>query len=285
MTRFWGPQDETLPVPYVSITYGPGLIDGLGCHFKSITSLLLHSLSAEAIVELSKLRAFEALHDLDIEGSPVSDGHISPIARWLCACKNLRSLRIRGFLENSAAFLSQVLVDEQIRLESLSVELLSGNTIHNRAFYESLASQSSLHTLIIEDFDSCNDDQVVDTLVQALSKLNQLVNLELPEEFSPVQVRTLVSCLPELQMLDIHGSCDVTDDTLPLYLGFKNLKILNIFGGEELTARGILNFVSQLGAGNQSFDLRITDADLSLEESATIRDALKQKADGTFGTY
>ena len=77
----------------------------------------------------------------------------------------------------------------------------------------------------------------------------------------------------------------MTDDTLPLYLGFKNLKILNIFGGEELTARGILNFVSQLGAGNQSFDLRITDADLSLEESATIRDALKQKADGTFGTY
>lgn len=264
---------------FSDIDSGPRFISVFGCHLKSLTSLSLTNLSPETAIELTTLGAFEALEDLDIGGYPpkASGDEITlPVARWLCQCKNLRSLYLEEFLDN-VALLSRVLVDPRIRLDSLHVEIKDTTKIHQQAFYESLAFQCSLRMLHIIDVYTV---EVPETLVQAVSKLNQLEELEMPGSLSLVQLRTLISSLSMVESFD-YFSLYMDDDLWPLFLGLKNLKKLTTDGECEFTARGILNFVSQLGPRNWNFQLRIPRIPLSDKEFAAIEDALRQKGDGT----
>ncbi|CRG86800.1 hypothetical protein PISL3812_03812 [Talaromyces islandicus] len=174
------------------------------------------------MAELSTLYAFEALESFEIEKP---NNTVSYIASWLCQCKNLRSLNLGRSLEN-ASLLSRILVDERICLESLNVGISKSTPIHVRvAFYRSLAFQSSLHTLCISSDDrQSNTTSVIQILLQAVTKLNQLRELDLNEDISLDQLSTLTLYLPKLAVLTVNGT-NFDDDIWPLFFGLKKPQI------------------------------------------------------------
>ncbi|QKX60648.1 uncharacterized protein TRUGW13939_07794 [Talaromyces rugulosus] len=121
----------------------------------------------------------------------------------------------------------------------------------------------------------------IETLMLAVGELNQLRKLQLWDRGSPAQLRALPR-LPNLETLNFHGK-DMDDDIWPSFFGLEKLTTLRLYGTSKFTARGILDFISQLGPGNKGIyiTVRINDK-FSEEEVAAIKDTLEQKARGTF---
>lgn len=125
--------------------------------------------------------------------------------------------------------------------------------------------------------------QCSETLVQTVSKLNQLRVLDIVEYLSPAQIKTLMPCLPKLESLTFPGE-DLDDG---IWLSFCGLKLnhLDISGGCDFTAQPILDFISQLVSGNNGLQIFISANEpmenILDEEFDAIKDALGRKVAGT----
>jgi hypothetical protein len=270
---------------------GPRSIAALGSQLQSLVELKLTSLPFNAIAELASLTAPSALKILSLTDSNQGleeEGYykvVSDVADWICSCKNLRRLELRRFLDGPV-LLAKVLIDDRVRLHALH---LGGYKLADaNAFYEALASQTSLQVLFLQGVLASGWPEEQAGIVQALTELGELRELELKdlsENFTGDHVMTLTPYLPHLERFWISGH-DFNDDIWNSFLCLPKLRSLAINGLSDFTAPGILDFISQLGPGNREFSLSILNAvsDTSITEEAqvVIRDTIKHLLDGNF---
>lgn len=259
-------------------------------HKESLVELKLTSLSLEAIAKLPALANPPSLRILALTDSlPTAKSKdfekiVSEVADWICSCKNLRQLTLRKFLDDPA-LLAQALIDKRLRLMSLTVRgySMSGS----RAFHEALAHQTNLQMLSLQG-ESTEFDIDQSVLVQALKQLTELHELELKEisdYFNPDHVVMLTPFLPNLERLWISGY-EFDDGIWAAFLNLPHLKTLIVHALSTFTAQGVLNFISQLGLGNQGFSLSIlnalNDKSMSDEDQDLIRETISQTLNGSF---
>lgn len=269
---------------------GPRSINSLKTQLGSLSELKLTSLTIETIASLPYLTEPPALKVLSLtDSSPVARDErfyeiVSKVANWMRTFRCLERLELRRFLDDPA-LLSKVLVDNKIRLSSLSVAgyAMSGAS----AFHEALSCQENLTHLYLrgESSELPADNEL---LAQALAPLHKLRSLELKDisdGFTLDQAMALIPCLPNLERLWISGDY-FTDEIWMTFLGLSRLQTLFIYALSEFTAEGILHFIAQLGPGNHGFTLSILNAitDKFMPETSqdVIRGALKASLDGSF---
>jgi hypothetical protein len=128
-------------------------------------------------------------------------------------------------------------------------------------------------------------DHNVIRAICALGNLRQLRLSRISENFTDVEIQSLASSLPLLELL-VVGGIGITDAIWPVLAQLRQLKHLAITGVTCFTAEGILSFVSSLGEGNRNMVLSMlyVDPDYSIEHAVldSIRDTVASKLDGRF---
>lgn len=144
------------------------------------------SLEIESISQLTSLAAPPALKVLVLtesylesqnEGGWDEDFYlvVTELANWIRSCKALRRLELGQFVDDPV-LLSHVLIDDSLRLTTLSLE--GYNMPDSSTFHEALSCQKSLQNLYLSGKGSfLSEDNEI--LVQAISQLHDLRELEL----------------------------------------------------------------------------------------------------------
>lgn len=202
---------------------------------------------------------------------------------WLKECKKLRILSFdRAFI--ASALIAPTLLEQSIQLTSLKWDsFVEGD---NQIFYRALANQTSLKTLWL-NLPTGYLPYHID-LPESLSRLVHLTNLHLegdrPTVFDNVK---FASSLPKLEFLAMKG-CGITKGFWGDVASLKSVRsleldVLTIF---TVTADPILDFVKQLGAGNQGLFLSVKFRGmanrLSGVEEQLIREMIAQRVGGRF---
>ncbi|KAK6814740.1 hypothetical protein RU639_009808 [Aspergillus parasiticus] len=243
---------------------GPRMIRGLGSHWNSLTELKLGYLGITATEKLLSLTAPPALKvlvlttSIGVRSNEASSQMMPRVAKWIRSCKALQRLELRRFMDD-ALLLAQILPEKSLCLSSLSLaDYRSDQPEHN------------------------------EPLFQAISKLNNLRELDLygvADGFTADDVMALTPFLPHLEKL-LTGGKYFRDDVWNAFLRLPKLKYLMILGRSEFSAKGILDFINQLGPGNSGFSLPIldptSDTDIDYTTAHYIRDVLISKFDGRF---
>lgn len=215
---------------------------------------------------------------------------------WLTECKSLTAISINNML-SAPAFLTPVLLENGIRLTSLELDGYSHQhesgheseylMSESRDFHQALSNQTSLQTLWLNG-NSSDLGLDVDILVDSLSKLENLTDLRLrfiSDYFLNRHIIKLAQNLPKLETWWTHGWA-ITDVIWSDIASLQHLRRLDFNANTRFTANRILNFIMELGSGNQGLELGINksdmDFDLSEEEQSAIREALKSQVDGHF---
>lgn len=235
--------------------------------------------SPEAVTELLKLEPFGRLKKLAVIVGFEFSGAVKKLAQWIIRCRNLCDLQITLRKEEDL----EVLVDQGIQLRHLDITSRTIYTQKKRGLYKLLASQPSLQSLTVK----IEGTSYPDTLVEVVSKLDQLRKLDLTEDVMTMNhIRTLMPHLPKLESLTLNGIV-YTDEIWPLFSGLKNLRYLCLTSKCMFTAQGMHEFVSQLGLGNWGLMVLFFHStgpydNMSLDEISTASLAIKQKVNGKF---
>ena len=203
---------------------------------------------------------------------------------WLCECKKLKSISLKKLL-NAPALLTPVSLESDIRLTSLILEgyLMS----EARSFHEALTNQPSLQRLWLKG-ESSDLGLDVDVLAGSLCKLENLTDLQLKDvsdNFLDKHICKLAQSLPKLETWWTSGYA-ITDVVWSDITSLRNLRKLDFNADTRFTSNGIMNFITNLGPGNQGLSLTVQmadmDYDLSEEEQTLIRDTISSQVDGEF---
>lgn len=235
-----------------------------------------------AALETVKLEDMDGWTDLDSSMPEV----FSETKTWLTGCQNLAELEFVGF--SSAPSLAIPLLSNQaIHLRKLS---LNGyDTKSHRSFHRTLVhQQASLRSLFLSgDSDGLVRDDI-DTLVESLSELKALRELELrgvSDFFKDEHINRLVLSLPFLEDFYTTG-LELTDNILDGVGTLQILKTVTFAAISAFSIDGLLEFVSKLGQGNQGIVFSVEMADpasrLTEEEQSIVRDAFVANAGGRF---
>ncbi|KAE8341626.1 hypothetical protein BDV24DRAFT_174317 [Aspergillus arachidicola] len=235
---------------------GPRMIRGLGSHWNSLTELKLGYLGITATEKLLSLTAPPALKVLVLTTS---------IGVRSNEASSQLMPRLRRFMDD-ALLLAQILPEKSLRLSSLS---LADYSIQNaNLFHEAVHHQQSLQHLCLNGIGS-----------------DQPEHNEPLGRFHRRRCNALTPFLPHLEKL-LTGGKYFRDDVWNAFLRLPKLKYLMILGRSEFSAKGILDFIDQLGPGNSGFSLSIldptSDTDIDYTTAHYIRDVLISKFDGRF---
>lgn len=268
---------------------GTATFEALTGHKKSLTDLVLGNLKASALRALSSLQELLALRNLDltdVEHVALGDAHaLAGIINWIGNCEQLKSLRLRHFIDGPA-IMKSVCLQDRIRLQSLTV---SGYTLRNsRDFHQSLSHQTSLEAVELRaDPEDCTSEDI-DVLVSSLCMLNQLKYLNLldtSDSFEGRQIHQLAFSLSKLEDVSISGF-NMGDEIWPAILQLLNLKSISFHAITSFTFEGIMRYILQLQPSNAGLLLSVMSAsiesELSASEQATIKDAIEKTVDGKF---
>jgi hypothetical protein len=179
-----------------------------------------------------------------------------------------------------------ILCENSIHLRKLELE--NYTMLESREFHQALALQPSLQVVKLQgDSEGVYRDDI-DALVDSLTKLTKLRDLELREVsdyFHNEQVIELARHLVNLEELVIGGFC-ITDQVWPELSRLRSLRSLCFTASTSFTAEGILGFISKLGPGNSGLVLSVmneeTSSDLSEDSLISIRQALFKQVEGKF---
>lgn len=274
---------------------GPESLQALSRHGESLITIQLHVSRLNSVLDLSLLRGCTNLVSLMLYESVVpSKAHLEEqqhtdifleTVAWVMECKKLRSL---DFAESSIppALIAPILLDNSIHLTSLGYYeyYVIGNT---KAFYKAVANQTSLKSLSLLGLDE--SAQEVDILVESLTHLVNLTNLELGEVtrfFVGEHLVRLASSLPRLEVWKMNG-CMILSAIWSTAASLRSLQRLDLSAMKDVTADEILGFINDLGPGNKGLLLSVTMFDyrghnLSWAEFDLIQDAIAEKVDGRF---
>ncbi|KAL8896065.1 MAG: hypothetical protein Q9207_007889 [Kuettlingeria erythrocarpa] len=271
---------------------GPETLLSLGCHRESLTELKLGHVNALALQSLNLLAGCTNLSTLlltdgtdrqvDLKNSH-NDVFLETVA-WLRNCKQLRSVTIRK-IRGGQDLVTPILLENDIHLVNLEVR---GYMMADaRDFHQALANQPSLQELQLQgESDEVGDGVAI--LVESLSQLTNLTDLRLQDisdYFTDEVIGRLARSLPKLEGWWTSG-WGVTDAIWNDIAKLKSLRRLDMAALSRFTANGILDFILNLGHGNEGLALAITnadvDCDLSEEEQSTIRESIAARVDGRF---
>jgi hypothetical protein len=247
--------------------------------------------SNDSILHLSMLQGCTALRHLRIEDvhgvvdleATQNDVFLETIA-WLRKCKNLRSLSFLKF-QSGVAIVTPVLLEHDMRIEHLEID--SYVLKDHRTFHQALAHQQSnlVELSLSGDTDGMFRDDL-DILVDSLKQLKAMrrLSLLLPEVLRDEHVIAIIQSLTQLEMIYVSG-LELNDIILPSIGELRNLRDVTLSGISKFSVDGLLDFISQLGPGNQGIRVTIDMADpdtlLSDSNQAVVRDHLMQQAGGT----
>ena len=206
------------------------------------------------------------------------------VVAWLCQCKRLRTISLYNLL-GAPALLTPVLLESGIHLTKLALEgyLMS----ESRDFHRALSQQTSLQDLWLKGESSDNLEDV-DLLVESLSKLENLTDMRLQDVsdyFLDKHFCTLAKSLQRLEVWESSGYA-IGDEIWGDMASMKSLRRLEFNAPTRFTSDGIMNYILNLGPGNNGLLLNIAmqdvDYNLTDEEQSRIRETLTSKVDGRF---
>ena len=206
------------------------------------------------------------------------------VVAWLCQCKGLRTVSLYNLL-SAPALLTPVLLESSIHLTKLALEgyLMS----ESRDFHRALSQQTSLQDLWLKGESSENPEDI-DVLVESLSKLENLTDMRLQEVsdyFLDKHFCTLAKSLRILEVWESSGYA-ITDAIWSDMTCMKSLRRLEFNALTRFTSNGIMDYILNLGPGNNGLLLNIAmqdvDYNLTEEEQSMIKETMTSKADGRF---
>jgi hypothetical protein len=269
----------------------------LNSHAKSLTILEL-MLSGDDILALAKLPNCIALRTLTLEyaGAPqdlkeTQNDSYNKIIAWLQDCVHLKTIAFRG-LKSAPDLLTPVLAKTDMLLETLEIAARNEAAMYvakdHREFHEALSRQSTLRELVLTaDVDLMTEEVDYDVIrsICALKNLRQLRLSRISDNFTDVEIQSLASSLPMLELLVI-GGIGISDAIWPVLARLHQLKHLAITGITCFTADGIMSFVNSLGAGNKNLILSMLSVDPDYSIDAIVLDKIRgtvvSKLDGRF---
>ena len=263
----------------------------LNCHRETLTELKLNGIKADSIPALSMLKGCTNLTSLLLaEIRPTQDlekrhnDTFLEVVSWLCQCKKLRIIELSNFL-SAPALLTPVLLESSINLTKLALDGYSMS--ESRDFHRALSQQTSLQDLCLNGESSENPEDV-DILVDSLSELENLTDMrlqEVSEYFLDNHFCKLAKCLQKLERWESSGYA-ITDDIWEDMASMKDLRRLEFNALTRFTSDGIMDFISNLGPGNDGLLLNIAmqdvDYDLTDEEQSRIRETITRELNGRF---
>jgi hypothetical protein len=276
---------------------GEETCQALNSHGKTLSTLRL-MLSGDNVLALARLQDCTALETLMLEYSgPMQDLKSAQndtyvkIVSWLQGCARLANITFQDF-KSAPDLLTPVLAKQSTLLETLEVSARREPGMYvakdNREFHHALSQQSMLRELVLTaDVDLMSEDVDHDVIraICALSNLRQLRLSRISDNFTDVEIQSLASSLPLLELL-VVGGFRITDAIWPVLAQLRQLKHLAITGVTCFTADGIWSFVNSLGEGNRNMVLSMlyVDPDYSIEHAVldSIRDTVASKLDGRF---
>lgn len=282
---------ESLEI-FSDMNIGPETLLSLGCHRESLTELKLGHVNALALRSLNLLAGCTNLSTLllddgtdrqvDLKNSQ-NDVFLETVA-WLRNCKKLQSVTIRR-IRGGQDLVTPILLENDIHLVNLEVRGYMMADARN--FHQALANQPSLQELQLQgESDEAGDGVAI--LVESLSQLMNLTDLRLQDisdYFTDEVIGRLARSLPKLEGWWTSG-WGVTDAIWKDIAKLKSLRRLDMAALSRFTANGILDFILDLGKGNEGLALAITnadvDCDLSEEEQSTIQESIAARVDGRF---
>ena len=264
----------------------------LSCHRHSLKELKLDSIGSTAMHSLHMLAGCTNLTTLLLTDDTNRSVYLKvahhdiflEIVAWLTSCKKLRSVTVRN-IRGGQDLMTPILLANDIHLANL--ELRGYAMADARDFHQALANQTSLQELQLQG-DSDEGGDGVATLVESLSQLVNLTDLRLQDisdYFTDEVLGRLARSLPKLEGWYTSG-WGVTDAIWGDMASLKSLRRLDIAALSRFTANGILDFILNLGAGNNGLVLAImmadVDCDLTEREQTTIKETISAQVDGRF---
>jgi hypothetical protein len=268
----------------------------LNKHGDSLKRLELN-FNADAVPAIALLKgctAVESLH-LEIPGTiDLESAHpevFLELVNWLPQCTQLKEINLTEF-KNGPSILLPLFLADSIHLGEASLEVrtlaseASYSVKENREFHRALMHQKSLTTLRLRgDSEGVMRDDI-DALVDSVIQLTNLKHLELrgvADYFSDTQLVRLFTALSNLEEVYV-GGFGVSDAILPAVASLKRLRVINFVAITRFSREGLLDFVEELGPGNEGLHLSVDNADpmalLTDEEVAEVREALSEKVQG-----
>ena len=265
------------------------VITSLSSFRTSLTELKLGSIHDDLLLCLPELGPCPLLTTLHLETrireSLIPTATLTSLSAWLTTCHSLTDLRfINDNLSLIPKLFTPLLLDPSIKLQNL--ELTRYDAASARDFHSALASQgASLRSLIVKaDGETCDCDWLMQHLCR-LTKLKDLHLFFLSDFFQDVHIRTLADSMPELEELVVSG-WNITDAIWPSLAKLKSLRRLDLNAFSTFTLDGLVEYISELGPGNQGLSLSISMADpqcgLSEPEQNVAREMLAARAEGRF---
>ena len=265
----------------------------LNSHCECLKELRLNNIKSEAIPALSLMKHCIALTSLllseshgttDLENTQ-NDVFLEVVA-WLRECKGLKSIAFQK-MPSASAILTPVLLDNNIRLVKLELEGYQPRLAQD--FHRALGLQDSLRSVWLkgEGEEFMGDD--IDILVNSLTKLTHLNDLRLRDVsdfFNDEHICRLARNLIELREWWTSGF-GITDAIWPDVARLKSLRRLEINAWTSFTTDGLLEYIAELGSGNNGMILSVLMADpeghsLTEEEQSIVRDCLASRVEGRF---
>jgi hypothetical protein len=268
----------------------------LNNHGKSLRSLKL-ALEEEGILALGLLQSCTSLRCLavtalrqSVDLKATQNDVFLEIVEWLKACNNLKDVSLHALI-SAPDLLLPILENPLVQLRELHITATESSmyTARDHAiFHKALGNHTSLEKLKLSaDPDPISRD-LVETVVDSLGSLQGLRELSLlriSDYFSDQDISKLAQRLPLLETLYI-GGYGISDVVLGYIADLKFLKNLTIAGISRFTVEGLLDFVEQLGQGNEglvtSVDMAEPEFMISDDGQDLIRQSMAIKINGRF---
>ena len=266
----------------------------INAHCYSLSDLRLWNVTSEMML------AFPALEDctsistlLLISDRLTTDletvkGVLESLISWLSNCKNMKSVLLKN-IGGASALLTPVLLQDDVRLTSLSVE---GPTPQNsRAFHKSLGNQIDLQTLRLSggpEQTLWSSSEALDTFVDSVCKLKSLTDLQLrdiSDGFNNPEIQRIAISLVSLE--EFSFTCYfVDDDILPALTELRQLRRLDVNGLSKFSPDSLKHYIDDLGPGNARMVLGINwahwDYGYTEDFQTELRERIAAQVDGKF---
>lgn len=265
-------------------------------HGQSLTHLTLGKIKPETMPAIPLLKGCTNLIHLSLGefNRPETEFNIThrnefdETVAWLRQCTKLRTIELTNF-RSAPALMTPVLWENSVQLVKLHI--LDYKMCDAMEFHRALSSQISLKDLFLRGEPDYNEIIGTEVLVQSLSKLTNLTDLEvrkISDRFTNRHILKLARSLLKLKYWSTGGH-RIDDVIWNGLLPLRSLKWIEFTGHTIFTSWGILGFVSMLQPYHRGLVLDIMAADvnydLSGEEIARISKVIKEKVKGRFDFY
>ncbi|KAI9723120.1 MAG: hypothetical protein M1828_004368 [Chrysothrix sp. TS-e1954] len=253
---------------------------------------------ADAVASMGLLQGCTAVEALHLEMPNTIDLELTQhdvfleLIGWLRQCTKLRKIVLNEF-RSAPSILLPLLQTQDLALAEL--EINANRNLYKAEvsldFHRALAKQTTLRSLRLKAEGESDSSLLADTVVDCVSKLVNLKELQLPgisETFGDQETIELLTPLTQLEGVFL-GGYEVGDRVLDAVARLQHLKSITFQSLSVFTMNGLLDFISKLGPGNRGLAISIDNADpdslLQDQEVQIVRETLSTKVGGRLDTF